>query len=318
MEKNARLYVVFQGLISLVEYTDRYVAYVVHDEDDVHRSAFGHWLCETSLPCEDTALLLDMGKPFAPEGAGLSADRTLILKEATTPKFPQPQACDTRIFLPRPHQIHYYSHKAVGADYFSDPTQFRVGSDGKYHYSVFRVFEYHLTERQLENAALTSGLKKNLWVSRPYFAGNHLVDVLHLFAEPEVGGDPPPGHGRKEFTMTCGLLGQPALALTKADGLPMPKKNMAEGDQLPDGLVWQEIIPLYERDAHVTRLITHWLRSGTRKGETDNKGVPTSNGIPDHNQGTSSYCGGPDGGGGDYGEDVPAPLREVIAELTKE
>jgi hypothetical protein len=238
-----RLYVLFHGLISLVEAPkDEFRAYALAIGSE-HDYRFGTWLREAPLRQGTRAVL-----------RGVSASPKKPLNSLNPKLHPViklkrlPDDKDKRIWaaftLPRPRRIHYHGRGQAAitrADLLIFPTK---------KVSGLTVLEYKITG-PFEDLELRSSDGKNvLWKAASFTEfpkGGPKIATLHIFNSP-----PAPNvtrtHSTDEFALSTAFLGQPLVKFEKTP------QDLTEQPVLPGGLSNFEAAPLSSRGNFLDRL----------------------------------------------------------------
>ena len=191
--------VLFQGLVSLVEFQDGYIAYVLGMTE--HRNAAGEWLCETELPKGGQ---FELVVPGSAGKESLDAATTLIVEAKLTAEAIK-RFVYCQIKLPKPDKITPFWTGTADKENFKNFGGF-VGAKGEtsVSFSALLLFEY--SSGAPENAALKlQGEVDPYWTPR-FTDGDDSIGVLNVFATPEVSPKNP-NHQVEEFNRSAKFLG---------------------------------------------------------------------------------------------------------------
>ncbi|MBY0503890.1 MAG: hypothetical protein K2X03_08265 [Bryobacteraceae bacterium] len=249
-----RFYVLFHGLISLVQSPeDEFRAYALN-MDREHHYRFGHWLREDRLPSGLRATLHGLSpSPRTPENSlNPALNPTIRLRDWPRDDDPRIRA---RLSLPRPRRIHYLG---LGKAEITHPELLLHPSPTV---CGLTVFEYELPG-SLDQLEIRDDEGQRHWAASAFteFKGTEFAGVgcklatLHIYDAPSR----PPGavaHSLDEFALSTALLGQPGVTFAASPA------DHAEQPVAPHGLSAFEVAPLTER-AQFLRRIASFARTG--------------------------------------------------------
>jgi len=251
--KDHTLFVVFHGLIPLVEHKDGFHAILIEMSD--HWVSVGHWLAEAPFPkCQGAPLRLT-GVERGCAGLDTSLNLAVNVPAMDIDRISASPDCYARIDLPKPRRIHsYFNGDCAGRLTGKDVPK----STG---YSAVQVFEYAVGDGDFADVALTcAGETSPLWANRhcTTMDDGHKVSVVHIYNEPN--GPTPAEHGRDEFLKGSALFGVD-VGLANDTALPFPNDRVPTQWDMPGGLLVQELASPVFRQRHVNGMLSV-LRTG--------------------------------------------------------
>lgn len=284
-----RLYVVFHGLVCLVDVgLDGFIAHFIEIGDE-HDYLYGNWLVEKEIPPR-----AEGQDPFRAHLVGIdpgfaNLDYTLnAVVPIAKPPVDTHASVRAVINLPRPRAIYQALSGPVTEGMFSDVTKL-INQTPPRRVAAIRVFEYTFpfdhdsAGNEINKVALIGRDGTPLWTcpdlaeiklsgdghrlppcSSPIeVAGLLKVAVLHFFDEPGDDPDDPDTHNIKEFGMSTSFLGV-QLSLNAA-----AKVDDKERPNIP-GLLPGETEPLSVREDSVLHLLlaAREGKDGKRTGGT--------------------------------------------------
>jgi hypothetical protein len=254
-----KLYVVFHGLIPLVEDKSGFHAILI--EMSGHTMSVGHWLSEVPLQKSGGATLKLNGVSAGKASIDPSLNLVVSLPELDLDRISQGPGCYARIDLPKPAK----SHSFFTADVDGRLTGSQQPKSKKY--SAVQVFEYAVPGDSFDDVSISRG-NDAVWENEGYTLTHDgtKISVLHVYNEP--AGKESPAHSVAEFLKGSELFG---IDVGLADGKPLPFPNewLPTQSELPLGLLVQELTPLPARHRAVFKILDP-LRSG----------VPAAEGVP--------------------------------------
>lgn len=243
------VYVVFHGLISLVERKDKtYCAYIL-SVGAVHRYLWGNWLRETEIPAGFSGRFRVGGGPGTREGKLDPNERpTINLSKCKVDE--QNEAIYGRIILPQPNTIHYANSGPITLKN-SGKDQLRSKAVAKNAGTT--VFAYQVNN--FDDCYLMDDRRVIKWEAEPQTSNyNHHVAALHLYSNP--ANDPTATHSVDEFHLSASTLGASGLRLAC-------RGKDTSSDWKPDGLCTEELLSLSRRDS-ILAGVTDILRKQVR------------------------------------------------------
>ena len=243
------LYVVFHGLVSLIEDLehDNFHALLLDMPD--HRMAAGHWLTEVSIRRGAKLVLPEI--EVVKGTAKLDPTQYLVIETERV----NPQTYQSRVFaeitLPRPDQILPFSTVNLSAkQLLGNLPDYTIGAIAESTVFVYQMSDAHVT---LMDAAGNR-------VFRSVFAPSIRAYSLHILNEPE--GEATDQHSIGEFNLSTELLNSNLQLTTPAITLPTVSVP-------PKGLDPAELLPLYlRRDSVFNRLHSIVENEGASNGKT--------------------------------------------------
>lgn len=239
-----RFFVLFHGLVSLVEGpNDEFRAYALN-MDDEHRYRLGHWLVEDELPSGLRGQLLGVKASPKSQENSLNPELNATIRVKTFPDDNDPRI-RARITLPRPRQIHYLG---LGDATFKRPELLIYPTTTA---CGLKVFEYELPGSLDELSIRADDGAQTYWQAKTFteFPGARVkLSTLHLIDSPPH----PTGvaHSLDEFALSTSLLGKPKVELLRK---PVDR---AEQPPPPDGLSLFEVDTPAARAAFLHRIAT--------------------------------------------------------------
>jgi hypothetical protein len=254
-----KLYVVFHGLIPLVEDKDGFHAILI--EMTGHTVAVGHWLTEVPLQKSGGAVLSLDGVSAGSARIDPELNLVVNLRELDMDKVSGNPGCYARIDMPKPEKSYSY-FTADGEGRLTGTQQ-----PNSKKYSAVQVFEYSVPGGTFDRVGISQG-DTAIWKNEGYTItrGGTKTSVLHIYNEP--AGEESDKHAADEFLKGSALFGVD-VGLAGGSPLPFPCEWQPSQSDLPPGLLLQELAPLCNRD----RSVFHILDSARR-------GVPVSEGTP--------------------------------------
>ncbi len=258
-EKNI-LYVVFHGLISIVENTTtkKFRAYILSMGDE-HRYLFGDWLREIDIPAGFAGKLVVSGRK-GKHGGHLDASQRPTVQAAKiglkTCVDEKHDSIHARILFPQPDNVFYVNRGALDLKSGSEALKY---PDVKTNAGA-TVFAYYLpNQNDFYGSFLASEHSVNKWEADSLTTTTredttYRVAALHIFSNPRRATSA--DHSLKEFSLSAQVLGAPVLKLASvgtditAQLAPPP----------PDGLCRAELLSLPRRDS-----ILHALAEQARR-----------------------------------------------------
>ena len=246
------LYVVFHGLVSLIEDSSQNRFHALLLGMDGHRVAAGHWLTERTIPQGARMELTGV------EAGSASLDQTqnVVVTTNQLDTTALSQFLYAEIVLPKPMRALSFS----GVDVSSKLQGNSVSAVSSKVFSATQVFEYKLT---VPNATLASQLTSpGADFSFTALSGIALpnstisVTTIHVVNEPEQDVDD--AHILEEFRRS-------ALILNSDLSMNAPVLFPSPAGPLPPGLLKGELLPLSQREVNVFDLIGG-VRTGTLIG----------------------------------------------------
>jgi hypothetical protein len=258
------LYVIFHGLISLVDIGDAgFNAYLF--QMPPHRYLFGSWLIEDDIPEPSDGtkgpLILTLDSVNAgvldPPNNVLDPDLNLVI-QLNAPLPVNLSGARAVVRLPRPRRIYYYTCGDVLPNSIQGDPLKLINKAFPSIISETRVFEYSFSDSQLPRLLAgdpPAAGSSSLWKPDvpPPVVGNRKVLTLHFYDEPDAGMNDVEAeqHARAEFLLSTALLGVP-MALTQAspaDNLEPPVPPHKRQPTLKTlGILKREVTPLDERN----------------------------------------------------------------------
>ena len=242
-----RFYVLFHGLVTLVDGPgDELRAYAL-SMDYEHRYGVGHWLVEQDLPNGFRATLSGVSPAKKTKNNSLNPklNPTIRLKGWLKDDDPRIHA---RITLPRPRRIHYLG---LGDAAIARPDLLIYPTTSV---SGLTVFEYKMP-RAVEELALRIDNQAAYWTGSTFTEFPALkpagaptrVATLHILDAPSQmpAGDQ---HSLAEFGLSTSLLGQPEVQFLRK---PV---DLAQQPAAPQGISSFETIPIPGRAKLLHRL----------------------------------------------------------------
>lgn len=268
------VYVVFHGLISLVQNTTthRFRAYIVSMGDE-HRYCYGDWLREIDIPAEFTGEFFVGDGPNCRGGALSAADRPTIKVKSVDETH---EAIHARIEFPCPDRIIYANSGSLslstGHDCLVDRNvALNAGTT---------IFRYEVCD--FEGCFLVRGNRSIKWepdsrTTVDVGGTQYEIAALHIFSNPLR--DYGPNHSVVEFNLSAQVLGERTVRISRQgrDGRPSTP---------PDGLCCAELLSLSHREYFLESL------ANRERGATDATYRATNGG------GCESCCSGADGSEG--------------------
>ena len=233
-----RFYAIFHGLVSFIEYTNRYRAILIDMSD--HRVALGHWLTERTVP---RGVSLTLGGVDSGGTGTLDGQKNIVV---TLPSLPTVNLAKYRyadIYLPKPSRIYSF----WTADALNQLTGTTAVSSTKY--SAVQVFEYNVAGDLTSVSVTGGGFEWDVAGDTDLPDGDRIA-ILHVVNEPET--TVPDAHAVEEFargSLICGVDLQISTAL------PFPNTNVPVA---PAGLLEVELRPLALREPAVLPLIDYF------------------------------------------------------------
>lgn len=251
------LYVIFHGLISLIDIGDAGFNAYMFDMRTDHRYLFGSWLIEidsleqNSSSQDPVVLTLDSVDAAArTKDNTLDPDLNLVIKlDAPLPtKLPGARAV---IQVPRPRKIYYYTCGDAQRIIDGDKSRL-VNGDYPSTISETRVFEYTFkgspSPRLLAGDPPPAG-SSSVWPFPKDLApvGFRQVATLHFYNEPDVfNPNTAEEHARAEFLLSTAILGVPMKLTAPSQGDVPPPAGQPDLRAL--GILQQEVTPLDGRN----------------------------------------------------------------------
>jgi uncharacterized membrane protein YgcG len=247
------LYVIFHGLVSLVDLGDPGFNAYLFDVGTIHRYLFGNWLVESDAleqkqPPKVLTLASVVGAVRDPLTNVLNPDLNLVI-QLNAPPSPTLSSVRTVIHLPRPRRIYYYTCGGVPKDSIAGDLSKLVNGHAPSFISGVRVFEYTFTDAQTPQ--LLAGdppAGDSLW-DMDFLAelSNRKVATLHFYNEPgqAMDDDAAEQHARSEFLLSTALLGVPLQLTQPSNGNKPIPPGQPELEKL--GILGREVTPLDER-----------------------------------------------------------------------
>ena len=247
-EKNI-LYVVFHGLISIVENTKKkeFRAYILSMGDE-HRYLFGDWLREIDIPAGFAGKLVVGGRKGKHAGHLDASQRPTVHAEKIereTCVDEKHDAIHARILFPQPDRVIYANSGSLALKSGSGALKY---PDVKTNAGA-TVFAYDLKDQTDFYASfLASEHSANKWEADSLSTTTrenttYRVAALHIFSNPRraTGTD----HSLKEFSLSAQVLGAPVLKLARV-GMDITAQLAPPP---PDGLCRAELLSLPRRDS---------------------------------------------------------------------
>jgi hypothetical protein len=259
-----KLYVVFHGLIPLVEDKSGFHAILI--EMSSHTVKVGHWLSEVPLPNSGGATLKLTGTTAGKAGIDPSLNLVVSLPELDLDKISQGPGCFARIDLPKPEKT--YSFFTAEVDGRLTGTQHPSSKK----YSAVQVFEYTAPGDSFDDVSISRG-NDAVWKNEGYTLTQDgtKVSVLHIYNEP--AGKESRAHSAAEFLKGSELFGID-VGLADGEPLPFPNEWLPKQSDLPPGLLVQELTPLPARHRAIFQILDP-LRSGRPAAQ----GVPVADDV---------------------------------------
>jgi hypothetical protein len=246
------LYVIFHGLIGLVDVGDAgFNAYIFEMGTD-HRYLFGNWLVESdSLEQNHAPAILTLGSVLGavkdPANNVLNPKFNLVIQLSPPAPTNLPGARAV-IHLPRPRRIYYYTcGEVLSGSIQGDPSRL-VNKVFPSIISETRVFEYSFLDSA--KPQLLAGDPPGgppLWTPDVLAEmSNRKVATLHFYNEPDqiMDDDTAEQHARAEFLLSTALLGVP-MKLTQASPREFPEPPDNPQPDIKDlGILRREVTPL--------------------------------------------------------------------------
>jgi hypothetical protein len=241
--KDNRLYVLFHGLVSLVQGPgDEFRAFALAIGTD-HQYRLGSWLREERMP---------KGTRGALQGVTAAVKtRSNVLNPKLNPTIKLedwPNDRDPRIWasfsLPRPRKIHYLGlgkAEIANSSALIYPTKKACG---------LTVFEYKVSG-PFEDLRMSSTTGSEVfWKAESFteFPGGPKIATLHVFNSPSTMPSDP-NHSVDEFALSTDFLGRPEVKFAKK---PV---DLDVQPELPGGLSSFEASPLSHRTKFVDKLV---------------------------------------------------------------
>jgi hypothetical protein len=250
------LYVIFHGLIGLVDTGAAGFNAYMFDMHADHRYLFGNWLVESdSLEQSDILrqapliLTLDSVIGGVPDPANnvLNPNLNLVIQLGAPLPTNLPGARAV-IRLPRPRRIYYYTCGEVPDSTIKGDTSKLINGVPPKYISATRVFEYSFADPQkVQLLAGDPPVGPSLWKPDVLAeVGNRHVATLHFYDEPDQISDEAAAeqHARAEFLLSTALLGVP-LTLTQASPQEFPEPPDNPQPDIKDlGILRREVTPL--------------------------------------------------------------------------
>jgi hypothetical protein len=242
--KDDRLYVLFHGLVSLVQGPkDEFRAFALAIGPD-HQYRLGSWLHEDRMPKGTRGVL--RGVSAAPK------TKSNVLNPKLNPTIALkawPDANDPDVWasfsLPRPRKIHYQGlgkAEVVNSKLLIHPSPKACG---------LTVFEYKVSG-PFEDLQLASTTSDEIFWKATAFTefpeGGPKIATLHVFNSPSSMPNDP-NHSVDEFALSAKFLGRPEVSYAKK---PVDLDTQPE---LPGGLSSFEAAPLSHRTKFVDKLV---------------------------------------------------------------
>ena len=238
-----RFYVLFHGLISLVEgKNNEFRAYALTMGDD-HRYRFGHWLVEQDLPQGMRGTLHGVKASEKTKENSLNPAMNPTVRVKGWPKDDDPYI-RARLTLPRPRKIHYLGlghAELTQPELLMHPAPSACG---------LTVFEYDLPGSLDDLEIHSDDGKQQHWKASRLTefsqAGTKLVTLNVIDAPLHTPGTA--AHSLDEFAMSMRLLGQPAVRLVRKP------TDHAQQPAPPDGISDYEVAAYSERPKFLHRI----------------------------------------------------------------
>lgn len=253
-------YVIFHGLVSLVETPNGFRALLIRM--DGHRVAAGHWLTERTIPANSVMTL----NGVRAGGASLDPQKNLIVRGARIDQASLKKFRFAEIALPKPRLVHSFL-TGIAEDVLTGTVQPTSTS-----YSAVQVFEYELSADFPDISLAGATFDWECGGSTQLNSGDR-VSVLHVLNEPELDADD--AHTIEEFRRGSRVLG---ADLSINAPLPFPRDLPGAP---PKGLLVEELLPSGDRQGRVLHLID-FFRAGSQRTQ----GITI---------GSSRFCGAPHG-----------------------
>jgi hypothetical protein len=258
------LYLVLHGLVSIVQFEDKFHLYLIDMEDD-HRYLGGTFLSEQDIPRGTSSELVGVSLKG---GAELDPSANPVLKLDALPPVEQPRVNGV-IVVPRPRKLYSLDRGTVtvtsGADKLVAAPKTLSG---------VRVLEYGVPTGFAEVAIQGKGFEYRV-EHFSKFPNGARVAAVQIYDMP--GGEVGPDHQVREFSVGSTVLGAP-IEIDEAVTVLDP-----QNDELPPGLSKLELAPLDSRSADVSAPVLDFIRLA----EWNPTGSVTET--------CRSCCGAPDG-----------------------
>ena len=258
-----KLYVVFHGLIPLVEDRDGFHAILI--EMSGHTMALGQWLTEAPLKKSGGSILKLTGVKAGTAGINPNLNLVVNLPELDLEEVSGNPACYARIDLPKPEKLYsYFTGDASGRLTGTQQPESKK-------YSAVQVFEYSVPGASFEKVSISDGAA--VWTNQGYTVTTDgiKVAVLHIYNEP--AGEESDKHSADEFLKGSEMFGVD-VGLASGAPLPFPSEWAPSQSELPCGLIVQELTPLSARNRQVSRIV-----DALRRGSSVPEGAPIGGDI---------------------------------------
>ena len=252
-----KLYVVFHGLIPLVEDKNGFHAILIEMSD--HATIVGHWLTEVPLQKTGGGRITLTGVRAGAAGIDPSLNLVVNLPALDLDKVFGNSVCFARIDLPKPEKLYSF----FTADATGRLTGTQEPSSKKY--SAVQVFEYSVPGDSFDNVSLSMA-GNTIWSNRAYTItrDGSKVSVLHIYNEPP--GKASGQHSAAEFLKGSKLFGVD-VGLAGGAPLPFPSDWQPKQSDLPPGLLVQELAPLGTRNLQVFQILDALRADGPVDGK---------------------------------------------------
>jgi len=217
------LFVVFHGLISLIDITgDGFIANLLEIAGD-HAYLAGDWLLERPVAPGSRAKLsgVDSGT------AKLDPKRNPVVRGLTKPPALDPRFIRAQIFLPRPKAIHYFRSGTLDRASVTQTAGTLQLDPAFEQLSGIKVFEYEFPD--IAKVGLSGDIE---WKPTDTVGSERPSCAIHIYDEPAAALAHAQAHNIREFRLSAEVLGSGAsvAAGTKVsfEDIPLPSLHKLE------------------------------------------------------------------------------------------